>query len=325
MNRKQRRRSEAKGARGITAPASAATEEFSAADAFAFLLSPRDRYHPQDGTPPSQGYVFDSIYAATRRRFGGAPSLPRLLDTVREAQVFSEKAWASAQTRPGTLPEGQIACRKGCSWCCHQQVSVSVAEAIAITDHVTRRFAPDRLAALRTRLDALDQRTAGLGPTDYARTASPCAFLEEGSCSIHTVRPFRCRAYHSTDADYCHWKLDHPEEAAAERRERRVRPVYPGEPVRIFDGALRGMATAIRDSGFPGGAHFLTGAVRIALDQPDAGARWLKGEAVFAPALIPPDILAAEMASATPSMVHAPGNTGSEAPHSDFQETSAQT
>jgi hypothetical protein len=70
--------------------------------------------------------------------------------------------------------------------------------------------------------------------------------------------------------------------------DRHARPgPYPVEPAKIMDGALSGLARALRDHGLAWEALELTAALRAALETPDAAARYLAGEAVFRGAELP--------------------------------------
>lgn len=77
-------------------------------------------------------------------------------------------------------------CKKGCSNCCHYEVSISEVEAQYIEQ-----------LAKKKRLKHLG--SAG----DFEGT--PCPFLEHGACSIYTARPFVCRRFHTfaPTAEWC--------------------------------------------------------------------------------------------------------------------------
>jgi Fe-S-cluster containining protein len=112
----------------------------------------------------------------------------------------------------------RVSCRKGCGACCRQLVPISVAEAKALHELITRLPAErratilSRFAAARRVLDEaglLDMlrdapdsaRALGL---EYFRQGIPCPFLEDEACSIHADRPIACREYLVTSpAEQC--------------------------------------------------------------------------------------------------------------------------
>ena len=210
-----------------------------------------------------------------------------LAGAVAAAAGAADQAWADVRPAVEARKQPGFACAAGCAWCCHQQVAIAPAEAVAIARHVTRTFPPDALAALQARLAALDARTRGLGVPDRAKLKAPCAFLADGNCSVYAVRPLRCRGVYSRDAAHCQWAMENPDQVFGSP-DRHAKPgPYPVEPARIMDAALTGFARALRDRGLAWEALELTAAVRIALDTPDAGERYLAGEPVFRGAELP--------------------------------------
>lgn len=74
----------------------------------------------------------------------------------------------------------EMACGRGCTTCCQQDLSVLPVEALAIVEHLEQlpRQSRDRLA----------RRAAKGGP--------PCAFLDDdGGCAIYPARPLVCRTH----------------------------------------------------------------------------------------------------------------------------------
>jgi len=166
------------------------------------------------------------------------------------------------------------ACAKGCSWCCHQYVSVSAPEAIALADAVREAFPPEWLDHLRGMLAERSARIATLFPDGtYHDARLPCVFLTaEGACGIHAWRPLMCRGYLSIDVVGC-------------------QDIYQGKPAAkppfdrfahragnaVLAGVRAGSASHDRDDG----AFELHGALLRALETPDAAERWRRGERVF--------------------------------------------
>jgi Fe-S-cluster containining protein len=139
--------------------------------------------------------------------------LTRPASLVPLAHAIAEAASDVASDR--SRSEGRpISCRKGCGACCRQLVPVAEVEARRLADVVAEMPEPRR-RAVRARFDEvrrrLDEagllervRAAGTLRTkeerrdlhrDYFRLGLACPFLEDESCSIHTVRPAICREY----------------------------------------------------------------------------------------------------------------------------------
>src|SRR3972149_3817974 len=56
----------------------------------------------------------------------------------------------------------------------------------------------------------------GVDATARLKLRTPCAFLENGSCTIYAVRPFGCRGANSIDAELCRAFVEGRADAAKE-------------------------------------------------------------------------------------------------------------
>lgn len=175
-----------------------------------------------------------------------------------------------------TLHE-RIACQAGCGWCCHVQVVVSAAEALGVADHLRRTLGPAELSAVHARLAALDQTTRGLSREQRADLRLPCALMVDFSCSVHPARPLRCRSWNSLDVERCKRELEHPRTGHLE-----IESVQWD----VTRAVAAGLADGLSERGLDGARLEMTAAIRIALETPDAEARWRAGEAVFAAAAV---------------------------------------
>ena len=126
------------------------------------------------------------------------------VEATREASRFASRL--THDLRDGSLAE-RIACAPGCSWCCRTQVAVTVPELLEIVrflDDDARRAERERVherardAALRV------SELADLGRAARWAAAIPCPLLDGGGrCTVHPVRPIRCRGWNSFDATAC--------------------------------------------------------------------------------------------------------------------------
>jgi Fe-S-cluster containining protein len=126
----------------------------------------------------------------------------------------------------------QLSCREGCGACCRQAVPVTQVEARALAGWLGA-LPPDRQKVLRERFGKAAARLEESGVAQAARELQPvkgreaaqelalryfalgipCPFLEEERCTIHAIRPLRCREYLvSSPAENC----AHPETKEAE-------------------------------------------------------------------------------------------------------------
>lgn len=95
------------------------------------------------------------------------------------------------------------ACKKGCSWCCHQAVFAVTHEFLYIQHFLTGHF-PE--SARKQLLENARVKAAGTGEKtveEQLRFRGPCPFLDQGACSIYPARPMACRIYLSSSVDAC--------------------------------------------------------------------------------------------------------------------------
>lgn len=82
--------------------------------------------------------------------------------------------------------EGLVACKSGCSACCHMTVELGQVEADYIATNTS--FRAKRLKH--------DRKNA---TTPWVDKNRPCPFLKDNSCSIYAYRPLSCRLHVNFD------------------------------------------------------------------------------------------------------------------------------
>ncbi len=110
-----------------------------------------------------------------------------------------------------THQEGNpIQCENGCSWCCYQPVYMTTQEAILIFEFIHQAFDDKQRAKIFSNAQSKYKLTKGLEEEKKQNIRAACPFLENGSCSIYSVRPMACRIYLSSDRNSCKKKYDSP-------------------------------------------------------------------------------------------------------------------
>jgi hypothetical protein len=161
----------------------------------------------------------------------------------------------------------ELACEVGCAYCCHvgaERPDLLPAEAFRI------------VAYLRSHEDALGKVKARLvdeGGSDKA----PCLFLDRDRCTIYAVRPMRCRAQTSPDAELCRQNY---------LGQRKTMPLL-SEPALLYKSLRMGLRLGLRDAGVQSAPLRLTETIRLALDLPDVWGQWFEGSEPFADLFYP--------------------------------------
>ncbi|MDI1449978.1 YkgJ family cysteine cluster protein [Polyangium sp. 6x1] len=197
---------------------------------------------------------------------------------IEAAGIASERAASlTAAAHAHEPPDAPIACRRGCSTCCHAKVLVVAPEVLRIAAHLRATRSPEDLADLLARVQAADVRVRGLSRAARAEARVPCPLLDaDGGCGVHPVRPLVCRSWTSYDAGACerYW------EAPAGKQT----PPQWAIGYELAQAVLAGLGKACFDVGRDGTPLELIAALRITLERPTAGERWHKRLPVFSAA-----------------------------------------
>jgi hypothetical protein len=157
----------------------------------------------------------------------------------------------------------KLACTSGCSYCCHARVEALPVEIFRIARFV-RQAPAEHFAVLIARLE---QHSVNPDPTQTWAQRAPCAFLDNGLCSIYAIRPSACRRAHSLDVEQCR-------AGAAE--------IPQGLELLLgVEAMIVGTAQAYQVRGLMVESHELCGALLQVLADSTVEERWYKGEQVF--------------------------------------------
>ncbi|PSK84473.1 YkgJ family cysteine cluster protein [Prolixibacter denitrificans] len=167
-----------------------------------------------------------------------------------------------------------IDCRRGCSWCCHQQVLVMPAEMLLIADYIRTNFDDEAKESILSRAIEKDEKVQSLTAERALQVKIPCPLLQDGSCSVYAVRPMACRIYLSSDLNSCLQEFHQPEKP----------DVYP----QLFDFPLHagrmmnsGLIHYLKEKGISVHENRLEKILRLLLENPDKGSNWLSGSDDF--------------------------------------------
>ena len=156
-------------------------------------------------------------------------------------------------------------CRKGCSWCCHQSVSVTWPEVLNIVCYLEQNLKPAQAKALmELSKDKADKILKKMQiKSNVAFHKIPCLFLEDDICTIHSVRPLQCRGGFSEEEDYCKSLLENPKKIQKAVKDGRLRGQFLIIPKLIHNSAQVAMTYAMKDVGMKGSNYELTVAISI--------------------------------------------------------------
>lgn len=112
------------------------------------------------------------------------------------------------------MPE-ETSCKTGCAYCCHLRVGVSIPEVIILSAWMNSVLSDQALELFKNRIILATKSGDTLTEEFWHTSQTPCPFLDiegENTCLVYEVRPFSCRAYHSTDLAVCQSGFDEKKE-----------------------------------------------------------------------------------------------------------------
>ncbi len=97
-----------------------------------------------------------------------------------------------------------LACRSGCSNCCHQPLTMTLLDGILVYQWLANNHLWAR--SLKKRFEETAERTTNLSLEIWMLGMIPCPLLDEETkaCRAYKGRPFICRIAYSYDSDSCH-------------------------------------------------------------------------------------------------------------------------
>jgi Fe-S-cluster containining protein len=208
-------------------------------------------------------------------------------DEIRDLGAL--RALASSQQRHdariAAAPDfATLACRAGCTWCCHFSVDVRAVEVFRILEFVEQSFTADEKARVYAEIRVNSAALNAQGESQRATRNVKCPFLWQGSCTVYPVRPQTCRNYHATNVAGCQQSYEEPENLD-------IDPDFAPGVYQAGGAHVEAVSAAMRDAGYDVDAYELNCAFDAAVSDPGARGRFesrlkpfvgLRGEEVLA-------------------------------------------
>ena len=191
----------------------------------------------------------------------------------KEINTIHSKIAALGEAGAHLMPD----CKKGCWYCCTHMVTATAPEIIHVANFIRANWNEQQIASLKERIASHKKSTQPL--RDGNKDVLPrhiCPLLEDGACSVWMDRPLICRGWNSVDVKTCIQKSEHPESG--------VREQALAHQIAVADFVRQGLEEGLAAAKANGDICELSYGLEIALDNPDAGDRYLKGDDIFAPA-----------------------------------------
>jgi len=156
-----------------------------------------DKIFFRDGYRMAQGYLDQELSPVQMRE--AIKALYSAVDVLLEA--FLKRADAEGQP---------VSCKKGCAWCCHQEVFAITHEFLYLNEYVQKSLSEaDREGVLEMAREKV-KITMNKSVEEQLKIRSACPFLESDSCLVYEARPMACRIYLSASVSSCKKEYAYP-------------------------------------------------------------------------------------------------------------------
>jgi len=206
-----------------------------------------DRVFYRDGYNLAQSAIDNGL--TTETLFQAIESLYQAIDSLNDSII--------------TLANRQnidVACRKGCQWCCHQAVFANSYEIHYLSEKIKKEFPEKQVMTIRESCATKNNAVGKLNDQQTLNFKSPCPLLSNGACSIYFARPMACRIYLSTNLQSCLEFYNEPENESSF-------PALMDFPLRAGRMMNEGFTAALKESGVETAEFRLEEGLLIALNR----------------------------------------------------------
>ena len=160
-----------------------------------------------------------------------------------------------------------LACRAGCTWCCYFSVDVRAVEVFGILDFIDREFTDVQRGRVYAEIRVNSSALRGLDEMERMHRNVKCPFLNEGRCTIYSVRPQTCRNYHATNAAGCQQSFEEPDNME-------IDPEFAPYVYQAGGAHVDAFSNAMQEAGYDSCVYELNVALDAALSEPTARERF---------------------------------------------------
>lgn len=160
-----------------------------------------------------------------------------------------------------------LACKSGCSWCCHFTVDVRAVEVVRIVELIAQRMTPQEQERVRGEIRRNAALLRELDDVERMQQNIRCAFLSEGKCTVYEARPQTCRNYHATSAAGCQQSFEQPDNLD-------IDPEFAPLTYQVGGAHVDAFSKALIDAGYDAAVYEMNVALDAAFAQGDVRARF---------------------------------------------------
>lgn len=168
--------------------------------------------------------------------------------------------------------EVKIDCKVNCTFCCHNQVSITSIEIILIVEYIKNNFSSEETTQLKDRINQLDKLTGNMNAFQRKKAKQPCALLVDNKCSVYPVRPLACKGWNSLNVQDC-------ETAFNSDTESDIKTLIA--PIVITNSVSLGISNSLKQVQLNSDVLELNAALKIALSKYNIGEKFLDSKNTF--------------------------------------------
>lgn len=168
--------------------------------------------------------------------------------------------------------EIKIDCKVNCTFCCHNQVSITAVEILLIVEYIKNNFSSEETAELKDRINQLDKLTGNMNAFHRKKAKKPCALLVDNKCSVYPVRPLACKGWNSLNVQDC-------ETAFNSDTESDIKTLIA--PIVITNSVSLGISNSLKQVSLNSEVLELNAALKIALSKYNIGEKFLDSKNTF--------------------------------------------